>query len=554
MPRTTTPLALLVLMAGSALAQNPFQNGQEFDDVQNRQGDASPAAGPSGVNNYTNQDEQINVDPDTGVLRVLRTDQKVLINDFITATYPVQQAHPRELRDVMRVVCGIEGGRAEIIRDEEAGESFVQVICPKFMLPFLDEAIRSLDVDWLAQAQDGSVTDNYVTRFRPAASLDAIASNYAGEGSSQLDAVLNTIVRRDEPLRVAMYMEACELFDQAPPQARLSFRIYEVDTSNDLSIGVDWIAWKNGPGRSLFDLVLGGQESHHRYDNASGHFDPNLGALTLVSDGTGQLHAEASQILLSANYLLTSAFLDFLRVKGKARVLAQPEVFAFSGRSATWTSADQVLAFETTPDATVGANGIEPVRLNNVFAVADPDDPPPFAIPQDTRSDFATHNRFLNHRVRAELGITLNVLPVVGTESSEVEIELISSDLAGQTPQGTPIITNRRLVTKLRLVDGQPVVLGGLTREEDVDASNMAPWLGDIPVLGYLFGQENRSARRKELIITVVPHFYQGAPQDVEEAEWLDTIAMATGETAIEMPPRNCFGFDKWMFRGIEPE
>jgi len=163
----------------------------------------------------------------------------------------------------------------------------------------------------------------------------------------------------------------------------------------------------------------------------------------------------------------------------------------------------------------------------------------------------AAHNRFLNHSIRGELGVFLDVTAVIGTESSEVQVRLESTDLAGTTPQGTPIITNRIIDTKMRLVDGQPFVFGGLTREEDVESSNKAPWLGDIPVLGYLFGQETTSARRKELVITCVPHFYQGCPAEITDAVEIDTISMATGEKEIPVP-ESSFGFDQWMFDDIQ--
>lgn len=547
--------ALLLLLASSVEAQHAFRGPDEGGGVQTRRGNPSPTAGfstgqaNSRIDDYFNQDEQININPDSGVVKVLRVNQKNLINDFITAYFPLNNVSPRELRNVMRTVTGQEGGRAEVIRDKIKNEAFLQVICPKFMLPWIEAAVTELDVDWLEQARDGSVTGRYFSKFRPSETIDPLASAYAGEGSTQFDPNLNFIARRDEPYRVEKYLSACELFDQPPPQALLQFKIYEVDTTNDLKLGVDWIAWKNGPGRSLFEAIFAGQESHHRYENATGHFDPNLGAFTIFNNGAESFHRESTQYLLSANYLLTSAYLDFLRVKGKARVLAQPEIFTFSHRPATWSSADQFLSFDVTPDDP-GARGLVPTRLNaldfsaNRIATGFPAFRPPPDFP-------VSHNRFLNHRIGGELGITLDVFAAVGLESSEVEVQFTSTDLAGTTPQGTPIITTRRIETVLRLVDGQPLVFGGLTREEDIKSSNKAPWLGDIPVLGYLFGQETTSARRKEIVISVVPHFFQGAPKEVSEPVMVDTMEMAVGSKEIPRPD-NSFGFDQWMFDTVE--
>jgi len=544
---------LLLTLSATLLAQSPGVNPNEASGVQSRRGDASPAGGytagqtNSRIDDYFNQDEQININPDSGVVKVLRVNQKNLINDFVTATFPLHHVFPREIRNVMRTVTGQEGGRAEVIRDKLKKEDFLQVICPKFMLPWIEEAVKELDVEWLKQSEDGSITGQYYSKYRPSETLDPFAVRYAGEGSTSFDPNLNLVARRDEPYRVEKYLEACELHDVPPPQALLQFRIYEVDTTNDLKLGVDWIAWKNGPGRSLFEAIFAGQESHHQYENASGFFDPNLGAFTVFSNGNDSAHFESTQYLLSANYLLTTAYLDFLRVKGKARVLAQPEIFTFTHFPASWRSSDEFLSFDVTPDDP-GARGIVPARLNqldysqNRVAAFSNFNPPP---------DWATHNRFLNHPIGGELGMELNVYAAVGTESSEVEVEFISTDLAGTTPQGTPIITTRRIETVLRLIDGQPMTFGGLTREEEIKTNNKAPWLGDIPVLGYLFGQETNSARRKEIVISVVPHFYQGAPEDVSEPLMVDTMQMASGDKQIEMP-NNSFGFDMWMFDNVE--
>lgn len=555
---TAARIAFTCLLAlspiGSAMAQNPFVTGNESSGVQNRSGDTSPTPGFSAgqtnsrIDDYYNQDEQINVDPDTGVLRVLRVNQKNLLNDFVTAVLPLRNVSPREVREVMRTVTGLEGGRAEVILDRQLNENFLQVICPKFMLPYIADAIAALDVPWLMQDRDGSATLHYSPLHRHISNLDPLASLYSGgeEGASQLDNLYNTVARRDEPIRIDRYLEAARLFDRPAPHSLLKFRVYEVDSNNDLSLGVDWISWKNGPGRGLFEAIFGGQESHHQFDNATGHFDPNLGALTILSNGSGQVHREATQFLVSANYVLTSAYLDFLRVKGKARVLAEPEIYVLTSRVASWSSVDQTLGFAVDP-ANPGANGIIPQRLDNVNIIANG---PGVAVDQIS-SDFSAHNRFLNHTIRAELGIALNVFSVVGLETSEVEIEFVSTDLAGVTPQGTPMISSRRLVTKVNLRNGEPFVLGSLSRNERVNSANKAPWLGDIPVLGYLFGQENNVARQKEIVVTVVPEFFQGTPKELLDVAHRDTIAMASGQQDCEATP-NAFCFDKWLSDTVE--
>src|SRR5262245_39226461 len=114
--RLTRGFLALGLFGASVLAG--YAGYPEFEDVQARRGDPSPNKFESNINDYTHQDEQLNLKPDDGQVRVMRTDQKNLVNDFQTELIPLRYATPREIRNVMRVVTGIEGGRAETVVDK----------------------------------------------------------------------------------------------------------------------------------------------------------------------------------------------------------------------------------------------------------------------------------------------------------------------------------------------------------------------------------------------------------------------------------------------------
>ena len=38
-----------------------------------------------------------------------------------------------------------------------------------------------------------------------------------------------------------------------------------MSTRNDLKLGLDYIAWKNGPGRNLFNFLLAGEQNHEKF-------------------------------------------------------------------------------------------------------------------------------------------------------------------------------------------------------------------------------------------------------------------------------------------------
>jgi type IV pilus assembly protein PilQ len=68
-----------------------------------------------------------------------------------------------------------------------------------------------------------------------------------------------------------------------------------------------------------------------------------------------------------------------------------------------------------------------------------------------------------------------------------------------------PAIDTRQVATQVLVNDGQTVVLGGILQTKADDVVNKVPWLGDIPVLGHLFKNTNRTNNKDELLIFVTP-------------------------------------------------
>jgi general secretion pathway protein D len=52
---------------------------------------------------------------------------------------------------------------------------------------------------------------------------------------------------------------------------------------------------------------------------------------------------------------------------------------------------------------------------------------------------------------------------------------------------------------------GQTVLLGGLIKQTDAKGSSGAPGLSRIPILGGIFGSQNRRSDRQELLVLITP-------------------------------------------------
>jgi type IV pilus assembly protein PilQ len=92
--------------------------------------------------------------------------------------------------------------------------------------------------------------------------------------------------------------------------------------------------------------------------------------------------------------------------------------------------------------------------------------------------------------------VTLNLSP-------EVSAPVGTFDVSGTT--GT-LLSQRRLETgKIRLRDGQTLVLTGIIQDTDTRTVSKVPILGDIPLLGQLFRRESGTKARQELVVIVTP-------------------------------------------------
>jgi general secretion pathway protein D len=105
-----------------------------------------------------------------------------------------------------------------------------------------------------------------------------------------------------------------------------------------------------------------------------------------------------------------------------------------------------------------------------------------------------------------KVGITLKITPQIN-ESDQVrlEIELEVSEIAAMTDLG-PQINQRTAKTTSVVRDQQTVVIGGLMTDSEVETVDKIPFLGDIPVLGYLFRHSHTIQQKRNLLIFLTPY------------------------------------------------
>jgi type IV pilus assembly protein PilQ len=109
--------------------------------------------------------------------------------------------------------------------------------------------------------------------------------------------------------------------------------------------------------------------------------------------------------------------------------------------------------------------------------------------------------------------ISMSVSPEVSSISGEYNFVFPTQNGGGSQLKGT-LLNQRRLETgKVRLRDGQTLVLSGIIQDTDKTTISKVPILGDIPLLGRLFRKEAGERSRNELVVLVTPRVLDDSDQ-----------------------------------------
>ena len=101
--------------------------------------------------------------------------------------------------------------------------------------------------------------------------------------------------------------------------------------------------------------------------------------------------------------------------------------------------------------------------------------------------------------------LSLKVTPQI-TPDENVMMKLnVTKDSVGQDTAAGPSIDTKQVTTEVLVENGGTVGIGGIYEQQESDTTNKVPWLGDLPVIGYLFKQNLKRNDKRELLIFVTP-------------------------------------------------
>jgi type IV pilus assembly protein PilQ len=110
--------------------------------------------------------------------------------------------------------------------------------------------------------------------------------------------------------------------------------------------------------------------------------------------------------------------------------------------------------------------------------------------------------------------LKLEVTPRI-TEEGKITMDIIASNdypdwQRVNIRNENPPINKNEVKSQLVVNDGDTIVIGGVSVEQNAESDSGLPWLQKIPVLGYLFKTEIKSNEKRQLLIFVTPRIIDG--------------------------------------------
>ncbi|PKO31567.1 MAG: type IV pilus secretin PilQ [Betaproteobacteria bacterium HGW-Betaproteobacteria-9] len=101
--------------------------------------------------------------------------------------------------------------------------------------------------------------------------------------------------------------------------------------------------------------------------------------------------------------------------------------------------------------------------------------------------------------------LKLEVTPQITPEGSIILDVDINKDSRGETTAAGIAINTKHVQTQVLIENGGTVVIGGIFEQNETEDVTKVPLFGDIPVVGNLFKNKNKTANKSELLIFITP-------------------------------------------------
>ena len=278
-------------------------------------------------------------------------------------------------------------------------------------------------------------------------------------GSIRTDARTNTFVITDLPHKLDEIGTIIKAFDRKTREVFIEAKIIQVTLSDAYKWGIDWDRLFTGGQAG----GLGGLSVTPESSMPLGLTDA-FGKLTIARTGTNTL-----------NFVL-----EALATIGDTKILSNPHIATEEGKEATINVLTKQPYSETTTTTTSSAT-----TESTAFTFVD-------------------------------VGVKLNVTPTINKDGYismliKPEVSSITSFFPSETAdQRVPVIETSNAEATVLIKDGTTIIIAGMIKDVKQKTTNKVPVLGDIPVVGKLFGNKTDTVSRTETVVFLTPRIISG--------------------------------------------
>jgi len=275
--------------------------------------------------------------------------------------------------------------------------------------------------------------------------------------------------------------------DRPTPQVLLEVKVLELNLGDDFrsALDVDWV-----DGRVRPNLPTGEPAN------------PLLGGATSVAKnvlGAGNAPLQGGAMVYQFLNDHVRVRLEMLETEGRLGVLATPLLLCANNEvSRIFIGEERPLVRNFSLQNTT-TNGV----VQSQF------------VPTVTLRDIGNTLRLVPS-INADRTVTLTIVQDVSTVNQGGATLPISNGQGGVTTFAIDTVNTANLEGTVVAKDGLTLAVGGLIRKEMVDQTRGIPYLMDIPLIGWLFGETVRTESHRELILIITPHVLT-TPQEGQE-------------------------------------
>jgi type IV pilus assembly protein PilQ len=291
----------------------------------------------------------------------------------------------------------------------------------------------------------------------------------------------NTLFVKDIKRNVDEFYAMIKRLDRPTQQVLISARIVQADTNFERGLGVAWGgAYRNQSNASHFGISGSASGSSTSATNLFGTTVAGTGSTTepgwsstVSPSPTMAVNFPQSQLAgigftigrLAGSMLDLDVKLDIGETEGDINVISRPKVITLDNKKAT-------------------------IRQGLKY---------PYLV-RDEDGNISTELK--------DIDLIMEVTPRIsfdGTVNMEISVKRNALNQSIKNSLGDPAITAREVQTEILVKEGETSVIGGVLENEVDNTVQRVPFLGKLPIIGWLFKGETKVDRKQELLIFISP-------------------------------------------------